>query len=313
MSNHKASNFYNDYLHCMNNLPMDVQRNASQMLEYNSKCLSTMSKIEALAGDSSNFEELKELLTSVKVLGDSKVQVARSTSTTVMNMVERLQNGKKSLKTFIDEKKSLNSKVKEKSGDPHKQRNVSSTVTALKESKSTKQSNDKDSNVKDNAKVAKKPRLNKTDADKTNTIIKSPLTVPSTQRCNIPFPRATATVQVKSQQVPLKKSAKKIKTKKKYKKKRKVISSSSSSDDEDIDPNEPTYCFCEEISYGDMICCDNDLCPIQWFHFKCLSLLTNPKGKWFCPKCRGDRPNTMKPKAQFLEELEKYNKEKENK
>lgn len=80
-----------------------------------------------------------------------------------------------------------------------------------------------------------------------------------------------------------------------------------------IDPDEPTYCLCDQISYGEMILCDNDLCPIEWFHFSCVALTTKPKGKWFCPKCRGDRPNVMKPKAQFLKELERYNKEKEEK
>lgn len=80
-----------------------------------------------------------------------------------------------------------------------------------------------------------------------------------------------------------------------------------------IDPDEPTYCLCDQISYGEMILCDNDLCPIEWFHFSCVALATKPKGKWYCPKCRGDRPNIMKPKAQFLKELERYNKEKEEK
>nr|CAD7576444.1 unnamed protein product [Timema californicum] len=80
-----------------------------------------------------------------------------------------------------------------------------------------------------------------------------------------------------------------------------------------IDPNEPTYCLCDQISYGEMILCDNDLCPIEWFHFSCVALTTKPKGKWFCPRCRGDRSNVMKPKQQFLKELERYNKEKEEK
>ncbi|XP_005180773.1 inhibitor of growth protein 1 isoform X2 [Musca domestica] len=80
-----------------------------------------------------------------------------------------------------------------------------------------------------------------------------------------------------------------------------------------IDPDEPTYCVCNQISFGEMILCDNDLCPIEWFHFSCVSLVLKPKGKWYCPNCRGDRPNLMKPKAQFLKELERYNKEKEEK
>ncbi|CAL4060034.1 unnamed protein product, partial [Meganyctiphanes norvegica] len=70
---------------------------------------------------------------------------------------------------------------------------------------------------------------------------------------------------------------------------------------------------CAQVSYGEMIGCDNDLCPIEWFHFSCVGLTNKPKGKWFCPKCRGDKPTVMKPRAQFLKELEKYNKEKEEK
>jgi inhibitor-of-growth protein 1 len=81
----------------------------------------------------------------------------------------------------------------------------------------------------------------------------------------------------------------------------------------EIDPDEPTYCLCDQVSYGEMIGCDNDLCPIEWFHFNCVQLSTKPKGKWYCPKCRGDKPTLMKPKAQFLKELEKFNKEREEK
>ena len=81
----------------------------------------------------------------------------------------------------------------------------------------------------------------------------------------------------------------------------------------EIDPDEPTYCLCDQVSYGDMIGCDNDLCPIEWFHFNCVQLTSKPKGKWYCPKCRGDKVTVMKPKAQFLKELEKYNKEREMK
>jgi len=60
-----------------------------------------------------------------------------------------------------------------------------------------------------------------------------------------------------------------------------------------------------------MICCDNDVCTVEWFHFSYVSVSKKPKGKWFCPKCCGDHPNKMKPKAQFLKKL--YNKEKEDK
>ncbi|XP_073437278.1 inhibitor of growth protein 5 [Dendrobates tinctorius] len=56
-----------------------------------------------------------------------------------------------------------------------------------------------------------------------------------------------------------------------------------------VDPNEPTYCLCHQVSYGEMIGCDNPDCPIEWFHFACVDLTTKPKGKWFCPRCTQER------------------------
>ena len=58
-----------------------------------------------------------------------------------------------------------------------------------------------------------------------------------------------------------------------------------------VDPNEPTYCLCNQVSYGDMIGCDNVDCEVEWFHFNCVQLTHKPKGKWYCPRCRGERPN----------------------
>lgn len=56
-----------------------------------------------------------------------------------------------------------------------------------------------------------------------------------------------------------------------------------------VDPNEPTYCTCHQVSYGEMIGCDNADCPIEWFHFGCVGLTSKPKGKWYCSKCTIDR------------------------
>lgn len=53
---------------------------------------------------------------------------------------------------------------------------------------------------------------------------------------------------------------------------------------DDVDPDEETYCLCGQISYGEMILCENDLCGIEWFHFSCVSLQSKPKGKWWDSK-----------------------------
>ncbi|XP_039002031.1 PHD finger protein ING1-like isoform X2 [Hibiscus syriacus] len=52
-----------------------------------------------------------------------------------------------------------------------------------------------------------------------------------------------------------------------------------------VDPNEPTYCLCNQVSYGEMVACDNPACKIEWFHFGCVGLKEQPKGKWYCPDC----------------------------
>lgn len=73
-----------------------------------------------------------------------------------------------------------------------------------------------------------------------------------------------------------------------------------------IDPNEPLYCYCQQVSYGEMVACDNDdvsipgisafqrpsytylpstQCEIEWFHLACVNLKTVPKGKWYCDNC----------------------------
>ncbi|PKU71811.1 PHD finger protein ING1 [Dendrobium catenatum] len=54
-----------------------------------------------------------------------------------------------------------------------------------------------------------------------------------------------------------------------------------------VDPNEPTYCFCKQVSFGEMVACDNPDCKIEWFHYGCVGLKEQPKGKWFCPNCVG--------------------------
>ncbi len=51
------------------------------------------------------------------------------------------------------------------------------------------------------------------------------------------------------------------------------------------DLQEPVYCICRQVSYGDMIGCDNSGCPVEWFHYACVGLTAPPKGKWYCPEC----------------------------
>lgn len=49
-------------------------------------------------------------------------------------------------------------------------------------------------------------------------------------------------------------------------------------DDEegDIDADEPTYCYCNSVSYGEMVACDADGCVREWFHLACVGLKVAP-------------------------------------
>lgn len=50
--------------------------------------------------------------------------------------------------------------------------------------------------------------------------------------------------------------------------------------------DEPTYCYCGQPSYGEMIGCDaHTECEIEWFHYGCVGLERPPKDQWFCPDC----------------------------
>ncbi|CAG8505028.1 172_t:CDS:2 [Paraglomus occultum] len=42
------------------------------------------------------------------------------------------------------------------------------------------------------------------------------------------------------------------------------------------------------ISFGEMIACDGEHCPYEWFHLVCLGFTEVPKGKWFCSVCASD-------------------------
>ncbi|EFX01584.1 phd finger domain protein [Grosmannia clavigera kw1407] len=63
----------------------------------------------------------------------------------------------------------------------------------------------------------------------------------------------------------------------------------SSDDRMDVDDDEAgddrKYCLCQNVSFGDMVACDNEDCPFEWFHWSCVGLKSEPNGTWYCPVC----------------------------
>ena len=63
-----------------------------------------------------------------------------------------------------------------------------------------------------------------------------------------------------------------------------------------VDPAEPLYCTCQRVSFGDMVACENDACPVEWYHYECVGLPPGqqPKGKWFCSLCQPAKKVSLK-------------------
>ena len=52
-----------------------------------------------------------------------------------------------------------------------------------------------------------------------------------------------------------------------------------------IDPNEPIYCTCRQVSFGRMVACDSETCKYEWFHFDCVQYPAVEPDKWYCEEC----------------------------
>lgn len=59
--------------------------------------------------------------------------------------------------------------------------------------------------------------------------------------------------------------------------------------EEEEEDGEPVYCYCEQVSYGEMVACDGPQCSREWFHLPCLGLSSPPKGNWYCDECKQGR------------------------
>ncbi|GAA5822501.1 hypothetical protein JCM3770_002438 [Rhodotorula araucariae] len=65
-------------------------------------------------------------------------------------------------------------------------------------------------------------------------------------------------------------------------------------DGADDDGDKTLYCFCQRVSFGEMIACDAPDCEHEWFHLPCVGLKSIPDGRWFCDECRRTSSKTGK-------------------
>lgn len=295
-----SATYVENYLDCVENFPNELQRLISRMRELDVYYLARVREVQnqqKSIKECTNsvqkdriFKRMQQGLIAAQELGDEKLSLLQSIQDKIEMKTRLLDQDFKNLDFGKEE--------------PAQQENKeppTPVTTATTNNTTTTNS------IERPLKRARRARNERDSYTAMETNQSEPVTPEHSLRSQTPAVSTTAGTSTQ----------KKTSTGKKKKRKSRQIQTqkedSPPPEEQAIDPDEPTYCLCDQISFGEMIMCDNDLCPIEWFHFSCVTLTTKPKGKWYCPKCRGDRPNVMKPKAQFLRELEKYNKEKEEK
>ncbi|CAG9793446.1 unnamed protein product [Diatraea saccharalis] len=311
-----SATYVENYLDCVENLPNDLQRHLSRLRELDvtyRECIRDAETHLAVCIGPNTEEKrrgraalrLQAALVAAQEIGDEKLQVVQLTQDLIDNKQRSLDADHKKLISCLDVNTNGTAKESTPPSETHRGTEKDTSIAQVPQQHAPPAPPPERTNEKEKEKV---------DKDKSGGERWSKRARRSRTTAGAATDGADSSERDSERHAHNTTHKKGIGKKKKRKARQAAQRSETPPGDADqIDPDEPRYCLCDQISFGEMILCDNDLCPIEWFHFSCVSLTTKPKGKWFCPKCRGDRPNVMKPKSQFLKELERYNREKEEK
>lgn len=262
------------YLDSLQHLPIELQRNFKLMRDLDDRAHGLMRTIDLMADEllpnipkmdeetkKEKVNTIQNLFNKAKEYGDDKVQLAIQTYELVDKHIRRLDSDLARFETEIQEKVMSARAAQQAAADQE-----TNTTTVKKGRKKHK------GNEKATAATGKKRRAGASSEDDTAVTGRSAAKKKAARK------GATATANAAKEQEENADLDS-------------VASMTHPSDvlDMPVDPNEPTYCLCHQVSYGEMIGCDNPDCPIEWFHFACVDLKIKPKGKWYCPKCTQDR------------------------
>ncbi|XP_051913084.1 inhibitor of growth protein 2 [Hippocampus zosterae] len=265
----QLANYVEDYLECVESLPLDIQRNVSVLREIDAKYQEVLKEVDEVferykaEQDGAQRKRLQVQLQRALIvsqeLGDEKIHVVTQMTELVENRSRQMDSHSLCLQEPCDPEHVAT----------ERRANIQETAVAPVAPAAAASAPERA--------LARRPRRqrNSESRDSNHPSANGSAADDAAEDPPLPLPR-----EKKS------KSAKKKKRKSKQERDASPV-------DFAIDPNEPTYCLCEQVSYGEMIGCDNDQCPIEWFHFSCVGLTYKPKGKWYCPKCRGDSEKTM--------------------
>ncbi|KAK0143663.1 Inhibitor of growth protein 2 [Merluccius polli] len=282
----QLASYVEDYLDCVESLPLDIQRNVSLLREIDSKYQDVLQEVddvfERYKGEQDAAQrkrlqlQLQRALIASQELGDQKIHVVTQMTELVENRSRQMDGHSRCLQEPAEADRAPGPAAaaaeRRGGGGPLPQETPAPPPPPERSS-------------------ARRPRRQRNSESRDSCHASANGSLADDPAAEEPPPGRPAPAPPPSQPSSQPRD-KKSKSAKKKKRKAKQERDASPVDFA-IDPNEPTYCLCEQVSYGEMIGCDNEQCPIEWFHFSCVGLTYKPKGKWYCPKCRGDSEKTM--------------------
>lgn len=261
------------YLDSLQHLPIELQRNFKLMRDLDDRAHGLMRTIDLMADEllpnipkmdeetkKEKVNTIQGLFNKAKEYGDDKVQLAIQTYELVDKHIRRLDSDLARFESEIQEKAMSARAAQQAAAD------LETNTATVKKGRKKHKGNDKNA-----ATTGKKKRAGASSEDDATASGRSAAKKKTSKKAQA----STNATKDQDENADLDSVA--------------GMAHPSDVLDMPVDPNEPTYCLCHQVSYGEMIGCDNPDCPIEWFHFACVDLKIKPKGKWYCPKCTQDR------------------------
>ncbi|CAG8438114.1 12041_t:CDS:2 [Funneliformis caledonium] len=275
--------YLDDYLDTLESLPAELQRNLTLMRQLDTNTQDAIDNVSKQAttlldnlpdlSREDRVEQLKKLgslLTDSLKNGEERVSLATSTYDTVDRHIRRLDDD---LQKFEDEQMTGPGRV-----------SPAATSNVVREPDVTRKQNQKNDKEKKDSKADKRAQQGGDTSNhkkrKTNNAKDTATPPPTTSRNHGDKDREKPNKRKKDNSKNSKTKAAAIE---------KTNDDTTAAADMPIDPNEPIYCYCQQVSWGEMVACDNSECEIEWFHYPCVGLKSQPKGKWYCHDCT-DKP-----------------------
>ncbi|KAI1289333.1 Inhibitor of growth protein 1 [Halotydeus destructor] len=300
-----VAQYIEDYIDLVENVPNEIVRKISSLHEHNRELYIQVERLEHLMATLVAHEKMSGMkkklletkihnsLAEIQTMSDDKLFL-------VQTICDQLDNKSRQLdadyRSIADAEGGLVTPKKVEVVTPFEAPALVVPATRVEVSAVT--NGNSNNNVRSNGSQEHASTANSSALRRTRTepavvseVVKATVTEVTVKPTSGPNGHSNSTAKSPAKAKSLKRSSGKNQTKDSKKSRKGNDSPTALYEENPADPDEPTYCLCSQISFGEMIGCDNNNCKIEWFHFKCVQLVTKPKGKWYCPQCRGDKPN----------------------